>query len=322
MIFVESEFAPLRTVVLAQSEMAAPTEPQEGDIQFLTPEFRDLAKGMVGKDHAVAFPERQQRWENEREAFQKVLTKHGVEVLRPRQLTSAEKLLAGDAGYANFFARDPFFVVGPFVVEGSMRFLHRRQEVLPTREIMWDRVYPADCIYVAAPRPEVAAADDSTLGPGPFIEGGDVLVLGKHVFVGNSGLASNVLGTQWLKKLLMPHGYTVEPVRLAPDILHLDCAIGLVREGLMTVCETALLDGIPEKLRSWDRVSVSHEEAALLATNGLPLSPSVYVTDPAFNSIGDQIGKYGVAVEYVDFQITRGFGGAFRCSTQPLLRIS
>lgn len=320
MIFVESEFAPLRTVVLAQSEMAAPEQPEDGDLQFLTPKFRDQAKTMAGRDHAIAYPERQGLWEKERDTFQAVLEKHGVEVLRPRQLTSAEKTAAGARGYANFFARDPFFVVGALVIEGSMRFLHRRQEVLPIRDIMRERVYPDDCIYVAAPRPEIAAADDRTLGPGPFIEGGDVLVLGTHIFVGNSGLASNALGIRWLAKLLQPHGYTVEPVRLAPDILHLDCAIGLVREGLMTVCETALLDGVPERLRGWDRVYVSSEDATLLATNGLPLSPSVYVTDPAFRSIGDQIGAHGVDVEYVDFQITRGFGGAFRCSTQPLLR--
>lgn len=321
MIFVESEFAPLRTVVLAQSEMAAPEKPKDSDLQFLTAEFRDWAKGMAGRDHAIAFPERQRLWEKERDDFQAVLEKHGVEVLRPRQLTIAEKAAAGANGYANFFARDPFFVVGPFVIEGSMRFLHRREEVLPTREIMRERVYPADCIYVAAPRPEIAAADDSTLGPGPFIEGGDVLVLGKHVFVGNSGLASNALGIRWLAKLLQPHGYSVEPVRLAPDILHLDCAIGLISEGLLTVCETALLDGLPERLQGWNRISVRHEDASLLATNGLPLSPSVYVTDPAFRSIGDRVGDHGIDVEYVDFSITRGFGGAFRCSTQPLLRI-
>lgn len=101
-----------------------------------------------------------------------------------------------------------------------MRLLHRRREVLPLREVMRDHVYPSDCAYVAVPMPEVAAPDDPTLGPGPFLEGGDVLVLGKRVFAGTSGLASNPLGIQWLAKFLAPYGYTVEKVRLHRRILH------------------------------------------------------------------------------------------------------
>jgi N-dimethylarginine dimethylaminohydrolase len=73
---------------------------------------------------------------------------------------------------------------------------------------------------------------------------------------------------------------------------------------------------------AWDRISVSLAEAAELASNGLPISPDVYVTDPAFGRIGEGLSRRGVTVESVDFRITRMFGGAFRCSTQPLLRRS
>jgi len=321
MIFVESEFAPLRTVVLAESQIAAPQQlPDPAELAFLKPEFLALAPAMLGKDFADAFPERQRAWEGERAAFAAVLVKHGVEVLRPRRLMPAEIAAAAGRGYANFFARDPFFTIGGFVIEGSLRFPHRRDEVLPIRPVIYERVYSDDCIYVAAPRPEICDPGDKRLGPGPFIEGGDVLVLGKHVFVGDSGLASNGLGARWLKKLLAPHGYEVEVVRLKPDVLHLDCALGLVREGLMVVCPSAFVSGIPEKLGSWNRIEVTEEEARQLATNGLPLSPDVYVTDPDFRHIGDRIGEYGVQVEYIDFSISRAFGGAFRCSTQPLAR--
>ncbi|WP_343745308.1 arginine deiminase-related protein [Chitinophaga sp.] len=322
MIFVESEFAPLRTVVLAESEFGMPKVQREEDLKFLTPEARAELHTKTGMDYGDAYPQNQQAWIKEREAFKDVLLKHGVEVLRPRRLTAAEKKAGGDNGYANFFSRDPFFTVGNLVIEGSLRLLHRRMEVLPMRDIMLERVYPETCIYVAAPRPEVAAADDATHGPGPFIEGGDVLVLDKHIFVGSSGLASNALGARWLEKMLQPYGYTLEIVRLQPDILHLDCALGLIKDGLMVVCEAAFKDGIPEKLRSWDRIDVTYTETTNLATNGLPLSPEVYVTDPVFRHIGDQIARRGITVEYVDFHITRSLGGSFRCSTQPLLRKS
>ncbi|MBO9731443.1 MAG: hypothetical protein J7623_22575 [Chitinophaga sp.] len=320
MIFVESEFATLQRVVLAQSEFGFPLQPRPEDLRFLTKEAITENMQHKGQDYSEAFPDLQQQWEKERASLQAVLEKYGVKVYRPRKLTLAEKAAAGNDGYSNFFVRDPFFTVGPCVIEGSMRFLHRRNEVLPVRDIMLAQVYPADCVYAAVPRPAIAAPDDSTLGPGPFLEGGDVLVLGKKVFVGSSGLASNPLGAQWLRKFLQPLHYDVEIVKLDPGILHLDCALGLIREGLMVICEDAFVDGIPAALKDWKRINIPMEEATTLGTNGLPISAQVYITDPAFSHIGEQVAAHGVKVEYIDFRISRSFGGSFRCSTQPLLR--
>lgn len=320
MIFVENEFAPLRKVVLAQSEFGYPLEPRAEDLRFLS---KDAVKENFenrGKDYSEAFPDLQKQWELERTNLKEILEKYDVEVLRPRHLTDAEKKAVGTSGYSNFFVRDPFFTVGNHVIESSLRFLHRRHEVFPLRDLFLEEVYPEDCYYLAVPSPEIADQEDTTLGKGPFLEGGDVLVLGKQIFVGNSGLASNALGIQWLEKLLKPQGYAVEEVRLHPDILHLDCALGLVKDGLMVICEDAFLDGIPSLLKNWKRIDVTLHEAMNLATNGLPVSSEVYITDPAFKHIGEQIEKHGIKVEYVDFSISRSFGGSFRCSTQPLLR--
>jgi len=319
-IRVENEFAPLKTVVLAESEVAIPESAANSpDSRFLA---ADWADNPIGEDMRDGAPDRQAAWERERDNLRGVLERHGVTVLRPRRLTTAEKTAAGGDGYSNFFARDPFFTIGDQVIEASMRFRHRRDEVLPMRDLFLAHVYPADCGYVAVPRPQIPEVGDATLGPGPFLEGGDVLVLGNHVFVGNSGLASNALGVRWLTKYLHPRGFTVEPVRLHKRILHLDCALGLVRQGLMVVCEEALPDGVPSALRGWDRIRVTLDQATALAANGLPIDPDHYVTDPAFRTIGEHIERHGVNVDYVDFAITRSLGGSFRCSTQPLLRRS
>jgi N-dimethylarginine dimethylaminohydrolase len=236
-----------------------------------------------------------------------VLARHGVEVLRPDPLTAAQKAAGGKAGWANAFVRDPWFTVGGTVIEGRLRFPHRRLEMLPSRGLMQHEVLPSNATFVMVPAPE-------------FLEGGDVVVLGKHVFVGHSGRASSPGGARFLAGLLEPQGYTVEAVRLAPTVLHLDCALGLVREGLMTVCPSLFLDGVPRRLEGWERIEVSEDEAARLATNGLPVSPSLYITDPAFARIAEAIARHGIAVETIDFAISRAFGGAFRCSTQALLR--
>ncbi|MFF0740320.1 dimethylarginine dimethylaminohydrolase family protein [Streptomyces sp. NPDC004111] len=307
-------------------------------MQFLSGHERERILGMRGRTLAEAYPEQQRAWERERENFRAVLERYGVEVLRPRLLTEAEKRAAGAAGYANFFVRDPWFTVGGNVIEGCPRFRHRRLEVLPSRPVLRDRVMESDAAYVALPTPELPGlpgtqgaqgaqgADgpgpfpEGSDGPGPFLEGGDVVVLGKHVFVGRSGLASDDAGHRWLAQYLAPQGYTVEQVPLLPHVLHLDCALGLVREGLLLVCEDRLPEGLPAALRDWDRVTVTEDEAAALGTNGLPLSSEVYVTDPAFSRIGKELSRRHLTVEYVDFAVSRSLGGSFRCSTQPLSR--
>lgn len=325
-IFVESEFATLRTVVLAQSQIRLPdpdtisSEQLEQELSISPQEVRDLLVRLLGRDHAQAMPERQRKWEAERSAFCDALEKHGVEVLRPRLLTPFEMAAGGAAGYSNSFVRDPWFTVGNAVIEGSLRFVHRRHEVLPSREIFKREVLPADCAWQALPQPELYPLDVEQGGPGPFLEGGDVLVFGKEVLVGISGRASTQLGAQWLQKALAPSGYRVHMIPLKPNFLHLDCAMSLVKEGLILVCEEALPQGIPSFLRDWQRITASESDAMQLGTNGLPISPDVYVADPMFRHIGDQIAAHGVHIEYVDFQISRAFGGAFRCSTQPLWR--
>lgn len=320
-IHVESEFAPLRKVVLTQSELIFPgKEDNADDYAFLPEEILHLYDGIEieGKNYKDVFPLRQQQWEQERENLKNVLEKYGVQVLRPRLLTHYEKEFNKEWGSSNFFARDPFFTVGSSVIEGSLRFIHRRNEIFPIRNILIEETYDSNAHYVSVPQADISQGIDSEAGP--FLEGGDILVLGKTVFVGNSGLASNHNGYRWLKSYLAHEDYQVIEVPLKKDVLHLDCALSLVREGLMIVCEEAMPNGIPKPLKSWDRISVPHQDLAHLAINGLPVNEEVYITDPKFEYIIGELQKRNIHVELIDFQISRSLGGSFRCSTQPLNR--
>ncbi|AQT83688.1 amidinotransferase family protein [Paenibacillus larvae subsp. larvae] len=57
----------------------------------------------------------------------------------------------------------------------------------------------------------------------------------------------------------------------------------------MIICEEAFLEGIPESLKEWDKITVPLEDAQKLITNGLPLNEKVYVTDPEFQSSVGQV---------------------------------
>ncbi len=83
-----------------------------------------------------------------------------------------------------------------------MRFAHRRLEILPIRDSLIEESRHPEAMYVAAPQPDIKSEAR------PFLEGGDVLVYGKTIFVGYSGLASNLNGINWLKSLLAYLDYT------------------------------------------------------------------------------------------------------------------
>lgn len=292
-VIVKSEFAPLKKVVLTQSEFIFPKNTIGNDpAEILSEEVLQMYKDIDGKNYKDVFPDRQAKWEKERENLKVVLEKYGVEVVRPRLLTDYEKEIGKEYGCSNFFVRDPFFTIGNNIIEGSLKYLHRRKEILPIRSILENIAYSSNAIYVSLPIVDTSEGINSELGP--FLEGGDILVLDKTVFVGNSGQASNDNGYKWLKSFLDHFDYKVVQVPLKNNVLHLDCALSLVRDGLMIVCEEALINGIPEDLKNWDKISVPFSDVSRLAVNGLPVNDSVYILDPEFEYIGKQLISKGI----------------------------
>ena len=317
-IFVESEFAPLKKVIVSESERTDSILPLSQNYIALDKlgEFNAWLQGDAVRFHAD--PTYFAQMESERKALVALFEKYGVEVVRPRKLTEEEKHLAilsegptHGRGMANFFVRDPFIVAGEHVVEANFRKEYRRFEAETAKHLFAEAEH-----YTSMP-----AIDETDPEAGPYLEGGDVMVYHKKLFVGNSGYGSNAAGIAWLRKHLAPYGYEVEEVKLRGHILHLDCAMSLVREGLMVVCEGSFAEGIPETFRMWDRIPIPEEDAEHLAVNGIPVNPDVYITDAAFReSIGKGLEQMGVKVEYIDFSATRREAGSFHCSTQPILR--
>lgn len=325
-IYVESEFAPLRSVIVANCEF----RPQDADymseeqldeeLSILPEDERKFIRSILGLELKFAKPKIHARWESERNNLADLFESLNITVHRPSMLTELQKQHRGKAGYANHFVRDPLIVIGKNLFEASFRFPHRRDEVLPCRPLIEKIIMPADCGYYAVPMPDIQPLNADFNEVGPFLEGGDVLVLGKDVFVGISGRASSIKGASYIAKILKPQGYTVHTVPLKSNFLHLDCAMGLLRPGLMLVCPNAFLEGVPNMFADWEKIIVTEDEASKLGTNGIVVNPSLYITDSIFQRIGDQIIKKGIDVHYLDFSISRSLGGGFRCSTQALHR--
>ncbi len=156
---------------------------------------------------------------------------------------------------------------------------------------------------------------------GPFLEGGDTLLNGYEVYVGMSGCASDMAGIDWLQALLGP-SYKVVPVALKSNVLHLDCAMALVKPGLVVYCPEKLIDGLPMSLRGWDAITVSVEEATLLATNGLILEEGRMIVDADNKRVIEELRKRRMDVIPMPFDGPIRVGGGMRCAHHPLLRES
>ena len=134
-------------------------------------------------------------WEQLTEAVERVVdtfTEHGVTVLRPRSFAPEERAYLGELqeGASLLYPADPVCVLGKHVIETCIRRPFRRKEAWPTRTVLQPLIdADPDVRHVASPRAELGMAGHE--GGGPFLEGGDIIVVGRDVLCGNTDLTSN-----------------------------------------------------------------------------------------------------------------------------------
>ncbi|NCC99600.1 MAG: hypothetical protein EOL95_07870 [Bacteroidia bacterium] len=253
----------------------------------------------------------------------------GVTVHRPDLITEQWVIdNYGEAalinGYSQDFPRDNLAIIGNNVIELTLKTPLRRFDIIGFNQLLMTKC-DETVVWVSMPQiPLLPVPSDET----PALEGGDVMVLGKTILVGNTAnkaVGSNEAGYNWLKNYL-GDDYNVIRVPLVENILHLDCALSIPKEGLAIICKDAFSDGIPEVLNGWDLVEVSLEEASRLAVNGLPVNDKNYImsynnhTIETSNRIKSALESYGITVHKVFFGTHNGQGGSIRCSTQAILR--
>lgn len=276
--------------------------------------------------------------EAELDQFAGVLSQRGVNVHRPTQLVEPEKTyLTADAEGAQLYPRDDMLVVGDQIIELSTRMHFRRREVFGVRPVVQpiaqDNGVPWTAMPIAAlplpPPNPIGSEDDDTTSA--FLEGGDVLLNGEHVYVGNGhstqgpGLASNSVGKEWLQHQL-GSTYQVHEVPIVRKALHLDAVMMLLGKKLGIRCKALFADPnqpMPPGLEDHHWIEVSEEEAHLhLACNLCVIDEQHIVLPKRQTSIGDQLRSYSdIESIYVDYENVVQIGGGLRCSHHPILRV-
>lgn len=137
------------------------------------------------------------------------------------------------------------------------------------------------------------------------LDGGDVLRIGRRVFVGESA-RSNAEGIAQLRALLRPHGYTVQGVA-THDCLHLKSAVTVVADDTLLV-QPAWID--PGMFADYRVISVDAGEEH--AANALRIGDAVVYPD-CFPRTQAKLEAAGIRVLAVDVSELQKAEGAVTC---------
>lgn len=313
---VHHEWGKLREVVIGISPAEDFVVFHEDSMRWQTPAEAAFSRKHVGRRLIDIEPEWAKLMERQVDALAEFVARQGVTVHRPERLTGIHKtFLAPNGDGMQLFPRDGMIAVGNHVIEASLRLLCRQRERYGLRPLLQLAVTRHGARWSSVPLGSPNCVD------GPFLEGGDTLLNGREVYVGMSGCASDMAGIDWLQALLGPQ-YRVIPVALKSNVLHLDCAMALVKPGLVVYCPEKLIDGLPKTLRDWEAITVSVEEATRLATNGLILEEGRMIVDADNKRVIDELRKRRMDVIPLPFDGPIRVGGGMRCAHHPLWRES
>jgi dimethylargininase len=144
------------------------------------------------------------------------------------------------------------------------------------------------------------------------LEGGDVLVVGRRIFVGLT-TRTNEAGALALRRIAAPSGYEVVPVRV-PGCLHLKSAVTALDEGTL-LANRAWLDTAP--LKAFRVVDVAPEEPG--AANVLRVRGAIWA-HPGFPRTLDRLDREGYRVTPVDISEFLKAEAALTCKSLLLRR--
>lgn len=300
-LHIINEFSPLEQVVLgtAVSFGGAPSVADAYDPKSL--------------EHILAgtFPE-EADLTPELEAVHEVLENYGVQVFRPQVIKD----------YNQIFTRDIAFVIQDKMVICNM-LEERAQEIEAIQHVI-KQVDPSKVLHMPAQA---------------YLEGGDVMPVNDHLFVGYADetdfetytvARSNPAGLEFLQATFPD--YTVKGFQLVKsdkdpryNALHLDCCFQPLGHGHAILFPDGFkLKEDAEFLRSYfgkDKVfEISREEMYEMNSNVFSISEDVIISERSFDRLNAWLESKGFTVEKVAYSETAKMEGLLRCSTLPLRR--
>ena len=299
---IKNETGRLKSVVLGQPKSMGPVPALE--------ESYDAKSHYSILNHIYPDEENITR---EMDAFERVLKKYGVEVLRPNVIEN----------YNQVFARDVAFVIDDRMIISNV-IPDRADEQEAYRKI-FEKVKWRKIINL----PEKA-----------HVEGGDVIVWNDFLFVGTcysedyrnfktartNEYALEILKEYFPKKRIIDFDLIKNDTEPYKGVLHLDCTFNPVGKDKCILYPKGFVDQndyhlILDIFGKENCFEVTDEEMFEMFPNVFSISEEVVVSDKRFTRMNDFFWKeWGMTVEEIPYYEISKMGGLLRCSTMPLVR--
>ncbi|MEC0665747.1 dimethylarginine dimethylaminohydrolase family protein [Priestia flexa] len=153
---------------------------------------------------------------------------------------------------------------------------------------------------------------------GDSIEGGDVIIDGKDIYIGVSGRTTTEAIKQVQEQL--PH-MNVIPIPIKDGYLHLDCVFNIISKTEALIYPEALDKREIALLKErFDLIEVTEKEQFTLETNVFSIGNKTLISLPVNNQVNETLRMRGFEVVEIDISEIIKSGGSFRCCTLPLQR--
>jgi N-dimethylarginine dimethylaminohydrolase len=230
---------------------------------------------------------------DEQKTFADILKDYSVEIMWADSLEDCP---------LQVHTRDVSFAIGNKLVISEMRSPIRKNERKGLKNIL-DKIET----------PTVDAHEGC-------VEGGDVLVDGKCIYVG-LGQRTDAGALSWITSEF-GNDHEIIPIRLKPGILHLDTVFNILSKRRAMIFEKGIAEDDVLLLKErFDTFNLSEDEQFNMGTNVLSINPDVVVAQPSNERSVKDLKALGLTVETVDYREIAKLGGGFRCGTCPLLRM-
>lgn len=300
-IYIQNETDLLNTVILGVAESPGPVPTLD---EAYDPKSKEFIK--LGAYPSVADTIK------EMEAFEAVLNKYHVEVLRPRILDDTNQI----------FSRDIAFVIHDKIIVANV--LDPRKDEIDAIQYVLRRIDSNQIIEL----PDHVRA-----------EGGDIMPWNDKLFIGYSEpedfakyrvSRTNKAGVEFLKETfpeLDVHAFELVKSDENPrqNALHLDCCFQPIGNDQAILYPGGFKNPADvEFLRNYfgtdNIIEISRDEMYKMYSNIFSISPNVIVSEKGFRRLNDELRQRGFTVEEVPYSEISKQEGLLRCSTMPLKR--
>ena len=299
---IKNETGKLKSVVLGQPKSMGPIPTLEESYDAKS--YHSIEHNIYPKEEDII---------SEVSAFEAVLKKYDVEVLRPAIIKD----------YNQVFARDVAFVIEDKMIISNV--IKDREDEQEAYRKIFEKVEWRKIINL----PETA-----------HIEGGDVIVWNDYLFIGTcysedyrsfktartNEYAIEILKEYFPKKRIIDLDLKKNDKIPYEGILHLDCTFNPIGKDKCIIYKNGFVDEsdyelIVDIFGEENSFNITDEEMFEMNPNIFSISPEVVVSDHTFTRMNRHLRDvWGFTVEEIPYREVSKMGGLLRCSTMPLVR--